>query len=120
MTFWRMTMASDAISWHRSYCPDNLTAGQQAKKIDDKALKAAAKGTEWAINGMDWAEQRYSTMTQINPANVGKLAPVLGAAPDRRLGTRSRTGGWCGSSRVNGCPQRRRVVRRFNIRRSIS
>ena len=25
---------------------------------------------------MDWGEQRYSTMTQINPGNVGKLAPA--------------------------------------------
>jgi outer membrane protein assembly factor BamB len=24
--------------------------------------------------GMNWGEQRYSTMTQINPENVGKLA----------------------------------------------
>ncbi len=53
-----------------------LAVGQQVKRIDDKTLKAAGKGTEWLANGMDWAEQRYSTMTQINPANVGKLAPV--------------------------------------------
>jgi quinohemoprotein ethanol dehydrogenase len=53
-----------------------LAVGQQVKKIDDKALKAAGKGTEWTINGMDWGEQRYSTMTQINPGNVSKLAPA--------------------------------------------
>jgi PQQ-dependent dehydrogenase (methanol/ethanol family) len=53
-----------------------LAVGQQVKKIDDKALKAAGKGTEWPINGMDWGEQRYSTMTQINPGNVSKLAPA--------------------------------------------
>ena len=53
-----------------------LAAGQQVKTIDDKALKNAGKGTEWTINGMDWGEQRYSTMTQINPGNVSKLAPV--------------------------------------------
>src|ERR1700728_3889915 len=50
--------------------------GQQVKKIDDKTLKTAGKGTEWLANGMDWAEQRYSTMTQINPANVSTLAPA--------------------------------------------
>jgi glucose dehydrogenase len=49
-------------------------AGQQVKRIDDKALKAAGKGTEWLSNGMNWDEQRYSTMAQINPANVGNLA----------------------------------------------
>lgn len=47
--------------------------GQQVKKIDDKTLKTAGKSTEWTINGMDWGEQRYSTMTQINPGNVSKL-----------------------------------------------
>ena len=48
----------------------------QVKKIDDKVLKIAGKGTEWTMNGMDWGEQRYSTMTQINPGNVTKLAPA--------------------------------------------
>ena len=51
-----------------------LAVGQEAKKIDDKVLKAAGKGTEWLSNGMDWGEQRYSTLTQINSGNVGKLA----------------------------------------------
>ena len=32
----------------------------QVKKIDDKVLKTAGKGTEWTMNGMDWGEQRYS------------------------------------------------------------
>ena len=47
---------------------------QQAKKIDDKALKDAPKGTDWLSYGMGWSEQRYSTMKQITPENVGKLA----------------------------------------------
>ena len=47
---------------------------QQVKKIDDKALKDAPKGTEWLSYGMGWSEQRYSTMTQITPQNIGKLA----------------------------------------------
>jgi quinohemoprotein ethanol dehydrogenase len=51
-----------------------LAVGQQVKKIDDKALADAGKGTEWLINGMNWSEQRYSPVTQINPANVGKLS----------------------------------------------
>ena len=53
-----------------------FAVGQQVKKIDDKVLKTAGKGTEWTMNGMDWGEQRYSTMTQINASNVGKLAPA--------------------------------------------
>jgi glucose dehydrogenase len=51
-----------------------LAVGQQVKKIDDKVLKAAQKGTEWLSNGMDWNEQRYSIMTQINPGSIAKLA----------------------------------------------
>jgi len=51
-----------------------MAVQQQVKKIDDKALKDAPKGTEWLSNGMGWSEQRYSTMTQITPQNVGKLA----------------------------------------------
>src|SRR5215831_4441767 len=51
-----------------------LAAQQQVKRIDDEALKTAGKGTEWLTNGMNWGEQRYSTMAQINPGNVGKLA----------------------------------------------
>jgi len=45
----------------------------QTKKVDDNALKNAPKGTEWLSYGMGWSEERYSTMTQINAQNVGKL-----------------------------------------------
>ena len=48
----------------------------QTPRVDDKALKNAAKGTEWLSYGMDYSEQRYSTATQINTGNVGKLAPA--------------------------------------------
>jgi PQQ-dependent dehydrogenase (methanol/ethanol family) len=51
-----------------------LALGQPVKTIDDKALKAAEKSTEWLSIGMGWSEQRYSPMTQINPGNVGRLA----------------------------------------------
>jgi hypothetical protein len=47
---------------------------QQVKKIDDKAMKDAVKGTDWLGYGMGWSEQRYSTMTQITPQNVKNLA----------------------------------------------
>jgi PQQ-dependent dehydrogenase (methanol/ethanol family) len=50
-----------------------LAIGQQIQKIDDNVLKEAGKGTEWLSNGMDWGEQRYSPMAQINPSNVDKL-----------------------------------------------
>jgi len=46
----------------------------QTPRVDDKALKNAAKGTEWLSYGMDYSEQRFSNATQINATNVGKLA----------------------------------------------
>ena len=45
----------------------------QIRKVDDNALKDAAKGTEWLNYGMGQNEQRYSTLTQITPANISKL-----------------------------------------------
>jgi quinohemoprotein ethanol dehydrogenase len=50
------------------------TLALQTPRVDDKALKNAVKGTEWLSYGMDYSEQRYSTATQINASNVGKLA----------------------------------------------
>jgi quinohemoprotein ethanol dehydrogenase len=48
----------------------------QTPRVDDKALKNADKGAEWLSYGMDYSEQRYSSATQINTSNVGKLAPA--------------------------------------------
>ena len=76
MTLQRMRWLLVGFSGIVLFTWTTLAVGQQVKKIDDKALKTAGKGTEWSINGMDWGEQRYSTMTQINPGNVSKLAPV--------------------------------------------
>src|SRR5688572_26659027 len=51
-----------------------LDSQQQVKRINDKALEDAGQGTEWLSTGMAWSEQRYSPMTQITTANVGKLS----------------------------------------------
>jgi PQQ-dependent dehydrogenase (methanol/ethanol family) len=74
MTLRRTTWLLAGLSGIALLTCTTLVPAQQVKKIDDKVLKDAGKGTEWAINGMNWGEQRYSTMTQITPANVGKLA----------------------------------------------
>jgi quinohemoprotein ethanol dehydrogenase len=47
---------------------------QRVVKIEDRTLKDAGTGTEWVSTGMNWGEQRFSTMTLINPANVGRLS----------------------------------------------
>src|SRR6202789_2566789 len=45
--------------------------GQQGKRVDDSALKNAAKnGDEWLTYGRDYAETHYSPLTQINAGNV--------------------------------------------------
>src|SRR5262245_23032378 len=63
----------------------------QTPRVDDKALKKAANGTEWLSYGMDYSEQRYSPATQINTGNVGKLAPawsyVVGTGGGPQAGT---------------------------------
>jgi len=50
-----------------------MTLALQNRKVDDNALKNAAKGTEWLTYGQSYSEQRHSTMTQITPANVNRL-----------------------------------------------
>src|SRR5580765_631793 len=47
---------------------------QQGKKIDDNALKNAAKNKEeWISYNRDWSGTRYSPIDQINATNVSKL-----------------------------------------------
>src|SRR6185369_1642985 len=50
-----------------------MTLALQTRKVDDNALKNAAKGTEWLTYGQSWTEQRHSTLTQITPENVSRL-----------------------------------------------
>ena len=45
----------------------------QTRRIDDNALKNAAKGTEWLTYGQSQSEQRHSILTQITPANISRL-----------------------------------------------
>ncbi len=46
----------------------------QTRRVDDAALRDAAKNTgEWLTVGRDYAEQRYSPLTQITAANVTRL-----------------------------------------------
>jgi quinohemoprotein ethanol dehydrogenase len=48
--------------------------GQQARKVDDAVLKAAARsGEEWLTYGQNQGETRYSPLNQINASNVGRL-----------------------------------------------
>ena len=51
-----------------------VAVGQNAKRINDNALRDAAKSKEdWISYNRDWAETRFSPLDQINATNVNKL-----------------------------------------------
>jgi glucose dehydrogenase len=54
---------------------NRLVAGaQQAKRVDDTALRNAAKNPdEWITYGRDYAETHYSPLKQIDISNVNRL-----------------------------------------------
>ena len=61
---------------------------QQTRPIDDAALKAAGRtGEEWISYNVNWSEQRYSPLDQINASNVSRLGLAwytdIPAAPGR-------------------------------------
>ena len=47
------------------------------RTVDDKALENASKAPEeWLTYGFDYGETRYSTLSQIDAANVSRLGPA--------------------------------------------
>src|SRR4051812_36093678 len=49
-------------------------AAAAADDVDDKALRnAGKKGEEWITHGINYAEQRFSPLTQIDATNVSRL-----------------------------------------------
>src|SRR5438067_963047 len=51
-----------------------IAVAQQPRVVDEAALRDAGKtGEEWITYNMNWAEQRYSPLNQINASNVSKL-----------------------------------------------
>jgi quinohemoprotein ethanol dehydrogenase len=51
-----------------------IAVALQTRRVNDDALKNAAKGSEWLTVGQSYSEQRHSPLTQINASNVGQLA----------------------------------------------
>src|SRR5271154_4129056 len=57
---------------------------QQVKRVDDGALKNAAKsGDEWLTYGRDYAETHYSPLKQIDTTNVSRLGLAWSWETDR-------------------------------------
>src|SRR5215467_8337578 len=51
-----------------------IALAQQRKTVDDAALKTGSKnGEEWLSYGVNWAEQRYSPLKEIDASNVSRL-----------------------------------------------
>ncbi len=67
-------------------CP--LALAQTPHSIDDAALRNAGKtGEDWISYNVNWSEQRYSPLNQINSSNVARLGLAwyldIPAAPGR-------------------------------------
>ena len=69
------------MSLLRRCCPILLTipaawimVAQQPRRVDDALLTTGSKtGDEWVSYGVNWAEQRYSPLKQIDASNVSRL-----------------------------------------------
>ena len=51
-----------------------IAVAQQPRKVDDAALRDAARtGEEWITYNLGWSEQRYSQLNQITSQNVNRM-----------------------------------------------
>jgi quinohemoprotein ethanol dehydrogenase len=51
-----------------------IALAQPPRQVDDAALKDAGKtGQEWITYNVNWSEQRYSPLNQINDSNINRL-----------------------------------------------
>jgi quinohemoprotein ethanol dehydrogenase len=65
-----------------------VATAQQVKKVDDSALRNAAKsGDEWLTYGHDYAETHYSPLKQITTENVKRLGLAWSFETDSPPGT---------------------------------
>ncbi len=54
--------------------PALVLMAQQPRQVDDAALRTGSKnGEEWISYGVNWSEQRYSPLNQIDASNVNRL-----------------------------------------------
>ncbi|MBV8905906.1 MAG: PQQ-binding-like beta-propeller repeat protein, partial [Acidobacteriia bacterium] len=50
------------------------TGGSSPRQVDDELLREGSRtGEEWISYGVNWFEQRYSPLSQINASNVNRL-----------------------------------------------
>jgi len=55
----------------------HVALAQRNRQVDDASLKDGGKtGEEWISYGVNWSEQRYSPLSQIDASNVSRLGPA--------------------------------------------
>jgi len=68
-----------------------VALAQQGRLVDEDALANAGKtGEEWLSYNMNWMEQRYSPLNQINATNVGRLGIAFSTNLPSAAGNESR------------------------------
>ena len=63
-----------------------MSLALQTRKVDDNALKNAAKSGEWLTYGRDYRNWRYSPLKEITPDNAAKLSPVWAMSTGGKFG----------------------------------
>src|SRR5438477_11644740 len=65
-----------------------VALAQQARRVTDDLLKTGSKtGEEWVTYGVNWGEQRYSPLKEIDSSNVSRLGLVWSAELPLAAGT---------------------------------
>jgi PQQ-dependent dehydrogenase (methanol/ethanol family) len=66
MTLRRLAILAAAVG--------SVASAQSSRQVDDALLKSGSKtGEEWISYGVNWSEQRYSPLNQINATNISRL-----------------------------------------------
>ena len=66
---------NDQAGFMRCAAIAQVAAAQSSRPIDDAALKNAGRtGEDWISYNVNWSEQRYSPLDQINASNVSNWA----------------------------------------------
>src|SRR5580658_5318109 len=74
MPITRFQMMSRRIAMLAFGASGFIAFAQRAPQVDDTLLKSGSKtGEEWVSYGVNWSEQRYSPLNQINASNIGRL-----------------------------------------------
>jgi PQQ-dependent dehydrogenase (methanol/ethanol family) len=68
--FWKLGLVALMVILAGSW----IVLAQRPRQVDDAALRTGSKtGNEWISYGVNWAEQRYSLLKQIDASNVSRL-----------------------------------------------